>query len=123
MTRTFEEWKSWYEAHAESADPIDGASLYFEPEHGFFYYKVFPGGVLYIDHFATDDYQYLFRRAREIARRLGCREVTTQTFHPAKAYARLSKAHLDLKYSVRGANGKWYWAFTEVLNDVEGNRT
>lgn len=25
----------------------------------------FSGGVLYIDHFATDDYQYLFRRARE----------------------------------------------------------
>ena len=49
--------------------PSRGASLYFEPEHGFFYYKVFPGGVLYIDHFATDDYQYLFRRAREMARR------------------------------------------------------
>lgn len=121
--QTFDEWKSWYEAHAEPAYPIEGALLYFEPAHGFFYYKVFPGGVLYIDHFATDDYQYLFRKAREIARRLGCRKVTTQTFHPAKAYARLSKAHLDLKYSTRGANGRWYWAFTEVLNDVEGNRT
>lgn len=67
--QTFEEWKSWYEAHAETADPIEGALLYFEPEHGFFYYKVFSGRVLYIDHFATDDYQYLFRRAREMARR------------------------------------------------------
>ena len=36
--QTFDEWKSWYEAHAEPADPIEGASLYFEPEHGFFYY-------------------------------------------------------------------------------------
>lgn len=42
--QTFTEWKSYYEAHAEPADPIEGASLYFEPEHGFFYYKVFPGG-------------------------------------------------------------------------------
>lgn len=67
--QTFDEWKSWYEAHAEPANPIEGASLYFEPEHGFFYYKVFSGGVLYIDHFATGDYQYLFRRAREMARR------------------------------------------------------
>ena len=84
---TFDEWKAYYESHAEPAEPIKGASLYFEPAHGFFYYKVFPDGVLYIDHFARDDYQYLFRRAREIAQRLGCREVTTQTFHPAKAYA------------------------------------
>lgn len=97
MMQTFQEWKAWYEAKAEPADPIEGASLYFEPAHGFFYYKVFPGGVLYIDHFATDDYQYLFRKARKIARGLECREVTTQTFHPAKA-------HLDLKYSTRGAN-------------------
>ena len=67
--------------------PSRGASLYFEPEHGFFYYKLFQSGVLYIDHFPTDDYQYLFRKVREMARRLGCREVTTQTFHPAKAYA------------------------------------
>lgn len=36
--QTFDEWKSWYEAHAEPADPIEGSSLYFEPEHGFFYY-------------------------------------------------------------------------------------
>ncbi|WP_288777931.1 hypothetical protein [uncultured Mitsuokella sp.] len=43
---TFDEWKSYYEAHAEPANPIDGASLYFEPAHGFFYYKVFPSGVL-----------------------------------------------------------------------------
>lgn len=85
--RTFDEWKAYYESHAEPADPIKGASLYFEPAHGFFYYKVFPDGVLYIDYFATDDYQYLFRKAWEIARRLGCHEVTTQTFHPAKAYA------------------------------------
>ena len=41
--RIFSEWKSWYEAHAEPADPIEGTLLYFEPEHGFFYYKVFPG--------------------------------------------------------------------------------
>ena len=85
--QTFDEWKSWYEARAEPAGPIDGASLYFEPEHGFFYYKASPGGVLYIDHFATDDYQYLFRKVREMTRRLGCSEVTAQTFHPAKAYA------------------------------------
>lgn len=124
MTQTFEKWKSWYEAHAEPADPIEGASLYFEPEHGFFYYKIFPDiRAMYVDHFATDNYQYLFRRAREIARAAGCGEVITQTFHPAKAYARLSKAHLDLEHSTRGENGKWYWAFTEVLNNVESNRT
>lgn len=27
---TFEEWKYYYESHAEPADPIEGASLYFE---------------------------------------------------------------------------------------------
>lgn len=43
-----------------------------------------PGGVLYIDYFATDDYQYLFRKAREIARRLGCREVTTSRVIPGQ---------------------------------------
>lgn len=37
MMRTFEEWKSWYEAHAEPANPIEGALLYFEPAHGFFF--------------------------------------------------------------------------------------
>lgn len=37
---TFGEWRSWYEVHAEPADPIEGASLYYEPVHGFFYYKV-----------------------------------------------------------------------------------
>lgn len=30
--QTFNEWKSWYEAHAEPADPIEGASLYAMPE-------------------------------------------------------------------------------------------
>lgn len=29
--QTFDEWKSYYEAHAEPANPIEGASLYFEP--------------------------------------------------------------------------------------------
>lgn len=70
--RKFTEWKSFYESHAEPANPIEGASLYFEPAHGFFYYKVFSGGVLYIDHFATDDYQYLFRRARHWKKRKRC---------------------------------------------------
>lgn len=42
--KTFQEWKAWYESQAEPADPIDGASLYFEPAHGFFYYKVFLEG-------------------------------------------------------------------------------
>lgn len=70
--QNFAEWKSWYEAHAEPADPIEGASLYFEPEHGFFYYKLFQSGVLYIDHFATDDYQYLFRWTRHWQKRKRC---------------------------------------------------
>lgn len=29
--RAFGEWKSYYEAHAEPADPIEGASLYDVP--------------------------------------------------------------------------------------------
>ena len=86
--QTFQEWKAWYEAHAEPADTIEGASLYFEPEHGFFYYKLFQGGVLYIDHFATDDYQYLFRRAREMARR----EHSEESFDVRWSYLRAGKA-------------------------------
>lgn len=35
--QTFDEWKSWYEAHAEPADPIEVECCN-------------------IDHFATDDY-------------------------------------------------------------------
>lgn len=42
--RNLIEWKSYHEAHAEPADPIEGAVLYFEPAHGFFYYKVFLEG-------------------------------------------------------------------------------
>lgn len=121
--RSFEEWRAFYEREAEPCTVEPDELLYFEPEHGFFYYRVLRAeGVLYVDHFATDDYQYLYRRARALARAEGCHAVGTVTFHPAKAYARLSRAHLDLKRSGPGANGRWYWAFEEELNDVEETR-
>lgn len=111
--RSLAQWRDWYEERAEPCTVEDGESLFFSPEHGFFYYQVLPGGVFFLDHVATDDIHTMYARARAMARACGCRCVASVSFHRAGAYVRMFHAHLDLVLSGWGANGRWYWAFVD----------
>ena len=112
--RTFQEWASYYERRAEPLEVPPGFSLLFEPENGFMYYRI-EGDAVLVDHTATHDMDYWHERARKIARANGCHYVVTQTLRCPKAYARKSKAHLDLPRSGVRANGRFYWVFVEEV--------
>lgn len=111
---TFQEWASYYERRAEPLEKPPGYSLLFEPENGFMYYRI-EGDAVLVDHTATHDMDYWHERARKIARANGKRYVVTQTIRCPKAYARKSKAHLDLLRSGVRANGRFYWVFVEEV--------
>lgn len=111
---TMQEWIERYEKKAEPFEPEEGSEIFFRQDKGIVCYKVM-GDTLYIDHTSTDDWKWGRDSMAKIARERGCKRLMTYVFRNPKAYARLTGAHLVPRESRYLANGKFYWAFEEVL--------
>lgn len=111
---TLAEWIKRYEDKAEPFVMEPGFSLFFDSEHGFLCWKV-EGDTLHIDHTSTDDWAWMRGKVVGIAREHGCRRLMTFVFRNPRAYARLTGAHLLPGESRILANGKFYWAFEELI--------
>jgi hypothetical protein len=111
---TLAEWVEKYEAKAEVFEfPAEG-EMYFNPEEGFLCYRVVDN-ALYLDHCSVRSAEWLNEKAKEIGRAHGCKYLVTYTLRSPVAFAKLFHAHLLPDESKTLANGKWYWAFEELI--------
>lgn len=108
------DWIKKYEKKAEKFKVLPGFSIYYEPDKGFFCWKVI-GNVFEVDHTCTNDVQHFYKVANDMAKEQGCILMRTQTFHNPSAYMRLSKARLNLELSGVRPNGKMYWVFEKEV--------
>lgn len=108
------DWVKKYEDKAEKLIILPGFSIYFEPDKGFFYWKV-ANGVFEVDHTCTNDVHYFFEVANEMAKKRGCKLMRTATFRDPTAYMRLTKATPNFAYSGIRPNGKFYWIFERLV--------
>lgn len=108
------EWIKKYECEAEPLKVLNGYKLHFEPDKGFFYWKMIDKTFI-IDHTCTNDIRYFDRLTSQMAKDNGCTLKTTMTTRSARAYVRVTKSHLNLKKSGIRPNGKWYWFFEKEV--------
>jgi len=107
---TLQQWITKYEQKAEKFTLLSGFVIYFEPEHGFFCWKV-TGNAFEIDHTCTNNIHWVHNKCMEMARWHGCKLLRTATMHNPAAYMRLIKVTPNIVLSGIRPNGKFYWIF------------
>ncbi len=108
------DWIKKYEKKAERFAVPNGFALFFEPDKGFFLYKV-QGDVFHIDATCTNDFHYMLRTVNAMAKARGCTLLVTQTHRDPVAYMRLSKAQINYHLSGIRSNGLFYYVFVKEV--------
>lgn len=119
MGETLRQWIAKYEAKAEKLIILPGFSIYFEPEKGFFYWKVTydttHGKIFEVDHTCTNDGKWAYNKAYEMAKEHGCKWIVTATSRDPAAYMRMYKCQPVLTHSGIRQNGVFYWVFKKLI--------
>ena len=120
MSKTLAEWEEHYRQKCEEPTPPDGYHLHFDPNKGFFYWKIRTDVIpeerlLVIDHTATNDQRHFHGMWRRMAKEYQCDAIATMTKRNPKPFVKMFDCCLDLKRSGYGANGNWYWAMIEYV--------
>lgn len=111
---TLNDWIAKYEQKAEKFVLLPGFSIHFEPDKGFFCWRVWQN-VFEIDHTCTDDHAWAYNMVMQMAKERGCRLLRTATFRNPAAYMRLFKGTPNLALSGLRPNGKFYWIFEKEV--------
>jgi hypothetical protein len=128
---TLDEWITKYEQEAEELIILPGFQCHYEPDKGFFYWKVSPntikiqlayscmyinfGNVFEVDHTCTNDIAHMFQVANDMAKQRGCTVMLTATKRDPASYMRLTRAKINLTYSGIRPNGNMYWCFEKEV--------
>ena len=112
---TLQQWITKYEQKSEKFILLPGFTIFYNPERGFFCWRVFEN-VFEIDHTCTNDIYYCYQTANDLAKKHHCQLIRTQTFRDPASYMRLTKSKINLSLSGIRPNEKMYWVFEkEVL--------
>ncbi|WP_094603466.1 hypothetical protein SPSIL_015240 [Sporomusa silvacetica DSM 10669] len=111
---TLQQWITKYEKEAEKFILLPGFVIYYEPEHGFFCWKV-TGNSFEIDHTCTDNIHWAHNKCMKMAKERGCKLLRTATTHDPAAYMRLTKGTPNIALSSVKPNGKMYWIFEQKV--------
>ncbi|WP_110953040.1 hypothetical protein [Anaerosinus massiliensis] len=111
---TLDDWIKRYEKKAEKFSLIPGFSIYYEPDKGFFCYKI-TGNVFEVDHTCTNDVKHLVTVAQYKAKKHNCKVIVTQTLHDPAVFMRLLKWNIRIDLSGIRDNGKMYWVFEKEV--------
>lgn len=108
------EWIAKYEQEAEEFILLPGFSIYYEPEKGFFCWRVF-GNIFEVDHTCTNDGKWAYNTVNEVAKLFGCKFIRTATKRNPRAYKRLFKGSINFALSGIRPNGEMYWIFEKKV--------
>lgn len=112
------EWIKKYEKEAEPFALGDGFKIHFEPDKGFFCWRI-KDGVFEVDHTCTDDIRYFRDLTYKMTKDNGCKALHVMTMRNPAAYIRCNHLHLNLKLSGYRPNGNWYWCFEKFVEEIK----
>ena len=120
-----EDWVQRYELRAEKWNTGEGYHLFFDEEKGLLDYAIADDDgerAFIIGNCSTKDMAFFYRWCKKKAIEQECRVMYTSTMrNPAayvrKAYSFGAKPHLDLKRSGYQKDGRFYWIFTERIDN------
>lgn len=108
---TLDEWITKYEDKAEKYIRLPGFHLYFEPDKGFFLWRVI-GDVFEVEDCCTNDFRYFTEVSNSIAKGYGCRTMRTCNTRNPVAFWRMY-GYPSINWSLSGIrpNGKFYMVY------------